>query len=202
MEFDIIHRKDRFIITSIEIIDELGIQGLSTREISRRQGVAEATLFKHYKSKNKLIIAVLEYFSQFDADIFQSTKLKEKTLTPVEAITYMITVYAEYYENYPAITSIMHIFDVLKNEPELMEKVKEIFNTRTSFMKQLVEDAQKDGKIVSDIDSENFSDLIWGSCREISLKWRIGGQEFPLKDRMLSALKMLLDAFQPALDAE
>jgi AcrR family transcriptional regulator len=194
MVTDLLHRKERLIITTVEIIDELGIQGLSTREIAKRQGVSEATIFRHYNSKNELLAAVLEYFSKFDNDIFLSAKLKK--LAPKEAIVFVIASFSEYYENYPAITSIMQVFDVLRNELELSEKVKVILYNRTNFIKQLIEDAQKAGEMSSEIDSENLSDVIWGFCREICLKWRIGGQEFSLKERTLSTLGMLLSAFR------
>ena len=107
MRESILHRKERLIITAIEVIDELGIQGLSTREIARRQDVSEATLFRHYKNKNELLLGVLDHFSKFDNEILQSAKLKN--LSAEEAIVYFITSTVEYYENYPAITSIMQI---------------------------------------------------------------------------------------------
>ncbi|EHQ89992.1 TetR/AcrR family transcriptional regulator [Desulfosporosinus youngiae] len=188
-----LHRKDRLVITTIEIIDQLGIQGLSTREIARRQGVSEATLFRHFKSKNQLLLVVLEDFSKFDIDIYQSIKLKE--LRPKESITYLIRAYAEYYESYPAITSIMQVFDVLRHESELTDRVKSILNDRSSFMKQLIEEAQKAGEISPDMDSKNLADVIWGLCREICLTWRLNGQSYSLKERTLSTLEMVLKAF-------
>ncbi len=191
---DYLHRKDRLLITTVEIIDELGIQGLSTREIAKRQGVSEATLFRHYKSKNELLIAVLDYFSQFDGDIFNSTKLK--SLRPTEAIYYFIGATAEYYENYPAITSIMQLMDVLRYEAELSDKVNEIYENRISIIKQLIIDAQLSGEIRSDIDSENLSVMISGFCREICLKWRLEDRKFSLKQRTLSALDIFLDLFK------
>lgn len=187
----ILHRKDRIIISTIEIIDDLGIQGLSTREIARRQDVSDATLFRHFKSKNDLLIAVLDYFCKFDADIFQSTILKG--LDPKDAIIYYITSHTEYYENYPAITSILQILDVLRYEPELTDKVKDILSTRTNHLKQLVENAQKTGDICTEEDSENLADLISGFCREICLKWRINGRNFSLKERTLSTLEIVLN---------
>lgn len=192
MENNILHRKEKLIITTIEIIDELGIQGLSTREIARRQGVSEATLFRHYKSKNELLSAVLDYFSQFDEDIFLSTRMK--SLAPKEAITYLIKLYSEYYENYPAITSIMQVFDVLRCEPVLTEKVKGILNNRYRFIKQLVQDAQKNNEINPHADSEDVADIINGFCREICLKWRWDDRVFSLSERTLSALHMFLEA--------
>ncbi|HHV08857.1 MAG TPA: TetR/AcrR family transcriptional regulator [Clostridiales bacterium] len=190
MKNDILHRKDRLIITAIEIIDELGIQGLSTREIAKRQDVSEATLFRHYKSKNELLIAVLNYFSQFDEDIFLSTKLKN--IKPVEAVIFLISSSVEYYENYPAITSIMQALDVLSYETELNEKVKAIINHRFQVVKSLVEDGQKSGDLRSDVDSDSIAELICGSCREICLLWRINGRNFSLKDKTLSTIRTLM----------
>jgi AcrR family transcriptional regulator len=192
MENGILHRKERLIITTIEIIDELGIQGLSTREIARRQGVSEATLFRHYKSKNELLSAVLDYFSQFDDDIFLSTSLKK--LKPIDAIIFLITSYSEYYENYPAITSIMQVFDVLRCEADLNDKVKSILIKRYSFIKQLIDEAKEKGEFSKVIDSEDAADIINGLCREICLKWRLENRTFSLRDRTLSALRMFIEA--------
>lgn len=192
MDNNILHRKERLILTTIEIIDDLGIQGLSTREIARRQNISEATLFRHFKSKNDLLLAVLEYYSKFDTDIFESVKLKYGD--PREAIIYMVSSYMEYYQNYPAITSIMQLFDVLGRESELTCKVKDILKSRNSFIKQLVEEAQKAGEINSLIDSESAADMIIGFCRELSLKWRLNDYNFSLRERSLSTIKMLLNA--------
>jgi len=193
MGMNILHRKVRLIITTIEIIDELGIQRLSTREIAKRQGVSEATLFRHFKSKSELLIAVLDYYSQFDSDIFQSAKMKG--LGPRNAIKYFITSLVEYYENYPAITSIMQVLDVLRYDPELVDKVKDVIHIRSGYIKQLVEEAQLAGEISPDVDCDNLADIISGFWREICLKWRLDNQSFSLKDRTLATLEMVLNSF-------
>lgn len=192
MDNNIIHRKERLVITTIEIIDELGIQGLSTREIARRQGVSEATLFRHFKSKNDLLIAVLDYFSQFDSDIYQSTKLRN--LQPKEAIIFFVTSFTEYYENYPAITAILHLSEVLRYDDNLAEKVSEILIRRSTFLVELIEDAKKSGVIQPEVNSEYLADVISGICREISLKWRLD-RSFSFKERTLGTLNLILDTF-------
>lgn len=189
---EILHRKDRFIMTAIEILDELGIQGLSTREIARRQQVSEATLFRHFKNKNDLLVAVLEYFTIFDNDIFESARLKSRDSR--EAIVFMITSFTEYYENYPAITSILQLYDVLKYIPDLTQKIKDIFMKRSQFLKQLIENAQDSKEIRIDVNSEDLTDMINGLCREICLRWRFENRGFSLKEKTLSALEMLLDS--------
>lgn len=189
----ILHRKDRLIITAIEIIDDLGIQGLSTREIAKREGVSEATLFRHYSSKNDLLVAVLNFYSKFDSDIYQTTQLKD--LKPKDAIIFFVSSTVEYYENYPAITAIMMMLDVFRFEPELCDLVTQIVKSHDEYLTRLVEDAQRSGEINSRVNSGYLSEQMNGLCREICLNWRINKQQFSLKERTQASLKMLLDAY-------
>ncbi len=189
----VLHRRERLIITAIQIIDELGIKGLSTREIAKREGVSEATLFRHFKNKNELLLAVLDNFTQFDSDLFQSAQLK--SLNPKESIRYILHSYMEYYESYPAMTAIMQSFDALKYEDELSEKVQAIIKHRSALLKHLVDDAQRLGEIRAGVEGGALVDAMWGLCMFICLRWRIEGQTFSIKEKTLSALELILDAF-------
>jgi len=194
MEPKLLHTKEGLILATIEVISERGLQGLTTKEVAKRQGISESTIFKHYKSKNELIIAVLDHFSQFDQAIFES--LKDKGLKPIEAIKYFVDSYVTYYANYPEITAITHAYEGLMREPELSDKVRSIFNNRTSNIRLLVEEAKSHGEYKVDLDSENLADIIIGLERVITLKWRINNYNFSLKEHTLSALNMLLDVFK------
>jgi AcrR family transcriptional regulator len=187
----ILHRKDRLIISTIDLLDKLGIQGLSTREIAKLEEVSEATLFRHYKNKNDLLIAVLDYFSQFDADLFQTAKMKN--LGPKEAILFLINSTVEYYENYPAITAITQLFDILRYEPDLTDKVNSIMNNYNAHIREFVLEAQNSGTLIS-ADPDSIVAMISGLCRENCLRWRLEGKCFLLKERTMSSLKILLDA--------
>ncbi|MDF2592112.1 MAG: transcriptional regulator TetR family [Clostridia bacterium] len=195
MDIKLLHRKDSLILTTVDVMNELGIQGLSTREIAKRQGVSEATLFRHFKSKNELLIAVLDYYSQFDSDIAKSTEMKQ--LSAREAIEFWINSYVEYFENYPAITAINQAYDVLASDEALAVKIKEIFNYRRNMLKTLIDRAKQAGEIKHEIESENLTDIILGHKNYNCLKWRLDNFSFSLKNTTMLTLKMILDAFKP-----
>jgi AcrR family transcriptional regulator len=180
-----IKRKERIILTAIDIINELGFQGLSTKEICRREEVSEGALYKHYQSKDEVILAVLDYYSRFDDDIKQTVEMKK--LSAKEGITYFIARFAEYYENYPAMTSILNSYEVLIHEAYAAHKVEGIFNSRSQYITGLIEKGIKEGEIRNDIDSKSLSDIILGSCHFVALKWRMQGFSFPLKEKILFA---------------
>ena len=200
MAIELLDRKESVILTAIEIIDELGIQKLSTRELAKRQGISEGTLFRHFKTKNHILLAVLDYFTKYDSDIFDSVKLKK--LKPKEAITFFVDSYVTYYENYPAITAMTQIYAVLSYENDLTHKINNLLDDRKKFLRQVIEDGQKAGEIRPDSDSDVLADIIIGTCGTICLTWRMGGRKFPLRDKTLLALKMVLEAFSPITERQ
>jgi AcrR family transcriptional regulator len=193
MENMVLDRKDAIISTAIDIIDEYGIQGLSTREVAKRQGVSEGTVFKHFKTKNGLILAVLDQFSMFDNEIILTIKMKN--LKPVDAIYFFANAYAEYYENYSAITAITEGYDALAYDPELSVKIKGIFAGRLLYIKSLIEEAQHYGEIQPEADSDDLAAVVSGIFRSVCIQWRFSNRNFPFKEHTMRTLKMVLDAF-------
>ncbi len=193
MKLKILHTREKLILATIDVINELGIQGFSTKEVTKRIGVSSGTLFKHFRTKNDLLVAVLSYYSQYDNDIIESIKLKK--LGPKDAIIYYINRYAEYYENYPAITAITQSYDILTCDPDLEGYIKLIAFNRSNFLKTMIESAQKSGEIRADIKSEILADIINGLHKEICLKWRLNKYSFSLRDKTISALEAVLEAF-------
>lgn len=189
-----LHRKESVVLTAMEIIDELGLENLSTREIARRQEISEGTLFKHFRTKNEIILAILDQYAQYDADIISSIRLKK--LPPKEAILYFVSVFSEHFEHDPAISAISQLFEVLRYKPELAERIKQIFHIRTQFITEMVEAGQQNGELC-EVDGEGLADIIFGILGTFSLKWRLTGKNFPLKEKTVNTLTMILEAFTP-----
>jgi AcrR family transcriptional regulator len=189
----LLHRRESIIISTIETLNEVGLQNLSTKLIAKREGVSEGTLFRHFKNKTEIMIAVIDHFSQFDNAIIEASK--NRKLSPIETIRYYICSYAEYYENYPAITVVIQAYDSLMCDPELSDRVRTIINNRSDFILKAIKEGQKNGTIKADINSELLEDLITGGTRDICLKWRMAKYKFSIKERTLAMLDMLLDVF-------
>ncbi|MRN54030.1 TetR/AcrR family transcriptional regulator [Paenibacillus monticola] len=189
----LIHTKEGLVLSTIEVINDIGINNLSIRKVAMQQGVSEGAIFRHYKSKNELLLAVLDYFSKYDSDVFVTVQLNK--LTATESIHYCFNTYATYYENYSAITAITQIYEVLRYEPELRTKIDSLIANRMNFMKGLIDDAITNNEIAPYVNSEQLATMMWGYFREICMQWRMSGLAFSLRDRVHEATSMFLDAF-------
>jgi AcrR family transcriptional regulator len=185
-----IPRKDRIILSAIDIIDELGIQGLSTKELASREDIAESALYRHFRSKDQIIEAVVEYFGRYDESIF-NTAAKMKVPSK-QKVVYYLKSYAEYYENYPAITAILHSYEVLRHEPAIEEKIRSILQSRMRNLIQLVKEAQREGQISCYHTAEELSNIITGYFLVVILDWRMDGCSYSLKKKMLDTFEKML----------
>lgn len=193
MGISLLHRRESIIISTIETLNEVGLQNLSTKLIAKREGVSEGTLFRHFKNKTEIMIAVIDHFSQFDNAIIETSI--NRRLSPIDTIRQFVCSYSEYYENYPAITAVIEIYDSLMSDSKLADKVRDVITKRSDFMLKTIKEAQENGTIKANISSELLEDLITGGRREICLKWRMAKFNFSIKDRTLAMLDMLLEVF-------
>ncbi|MCT8977418.1 TetR/AcrR family transcriptional regulator [Clostridium sp. CX1] len=184
-----ISRRERIILGAVEIIDRLGLQGLSTKELAKNQGVTEGALYKHFKSKDEIILAVIEYYSHYDDVIIETIKIKE--LKSKEAIRFFIQSFAQYYENYPAITAIYNSYEFFRQNNDAFEKIKSISNSRSNFIAELVEEGKKSGEFSIELDGEMLSAVILGLFRETVMKWRMNECKFSLQEKVSSTLEMV-----------
>ncbi|PKM49558.1 MAG: TetR/AcrR family transcriptional regulator [Firmicutes bacterium HGW-Firmicutes-7] len=192
MQLTLLHRKESIVFTTIDVMNEYGVQALSTREVARREGITEGAIFKHFPRKKDLLIAVLDYFTKCDEEIFN--EIIENKLMSKDAIICFVDIYTTYYQNYPAITSIAQALDEMRCNPELEDKVKNILNNRLEFMIVLIEQGQVNGYISKDTDKVTLADIIIGTLQGICLRWRFENYQFSLKANSLQATQMIIDA--------
>jgi AcrR family transcriptional regulator len=57
-ENEMTEKQRRIVTAAIELFGEKGYASASTKEIARRAGVAEGTIFKHYATKKELLLSV------------------------------------------------------------------------------------------------------------------------------------------------
>lgn len=184
-------RKDSIVFSAVDIINDLGLHELSIRELAARQGVSEPALYRHFKSKQDIILAVLDYYSRYDSMIIKS--VEEKKLGAKESILFYVNSFCEYYESYPAITAITLAYDILKYDPVVKVKIEFIRKTRVNALSNVIEGGKQKGEFSSNIDSKDFAHIILGTGMYYLLDWRMNKYNFSFKDKLVNVVKALLE---------
>lgn len=190
MDKSFLKRKQSFIITAIQILDELGVTGLTTREIAKREGVTEPALYRQFKSKDEVIVALIEELSKYDEYIINT--VQENEMGFMEGILYYAKVYAEYYQGYSQIVSVIYAIDYYKNNSEAKKKMETMFERRYNFLKNFIEKAKERNEISFEISSDQLADIISGTIHSITYFWKNTDSSQNLKEKIENALKFIL----------
>lgn len=184
-------RKEKITITSIQILDEKGIKGLTTREIASRQNITEPAIYRHFSSKKKIILSIIEKFKIFD-ELISSTIIENK-MAPLDALKYYIESFSKYYENYPEITTIMFSLDVYGYDEDLKDEMFDTFSQRDKLIKDIIEEGQKKNlfteKISSKYISEMIIDILWGTIK----RWKLNGCKTDLTPQVMEKLNWFIE---------
>lgn len=193
MQKSLIKRRESIIVSTIQTLNEVGLQNLSTKMIANQEGVSEGTLFRHFKTKTDIMLAVVDHFSQYDDAIIETCV--KKNFSPLEAIRYFYNAYAEYYQNYPEITVVIQAYDSLMCDEELAEKVSAIIYKRANFIIKTIQAAKDQNLIGAHMDPVLLENILTGGSKEICLKWRMERYCFSIKEKTAEMVDTIISGF-------
>lgn len=189
----LIKRHESIIVSTIQTLNAVGLQNLSTKLIAKQEGVSEGTLFRHFKTKTDIMLAVVDHFSQYDDAIIETCR--QKKFSPLEAIRYFYNAYAEYYQNYPEITVVVQAYDSLMCDAELSEKVSSIIYKRSDFITKTIKEAIDQKIVRTNLDPTVLENILTGGSKEICLKWRMSKYNFSIKEKTAEMVDLILSGF-------
>ena len=188
-------RKENIILTAVEIMEESGVAQVTIREIARRQGVSEAAIYRHFQSKEEIILGVLERFAAFDRQIMETILAQKMGFAP--AVIFYCHRLAEYYENYPAMVSVLLCSDLFYHEEQAARKWEEIHRHRFDFLIRLAKDALASGRVTDGWQAEDLADLVTGFLKERTRRWKADSFAFSLAASIAGSIQQLLACIAP-----
>ena len=172
-------RQTQIIEASINIIAELGIQGLTIKNLSKAIGISEPGIYRHFDSKTDILIAILDNFKNNSTEFIK--KLKNSKENSITKINNIFINHFNLFSNNPAFVSVIFAEEIFKNEKILTKKIIGILQANENLISSIIETGQKNNEIRTDIDVKYLTVIIMGSLRLIVKKWELSNYSFNLK---------------------
>jgi len=190
MKTELSERQKEIINASFELIAESGIQSLTIKNLSKKIGLVESAIYRHYESKTQIIIALL------DAICEQTKYVNEKEVDSIfEFIEEKLENHFHTFQENPALVSVVFAEDLFQNEPELVEKTRNKLVKSISAMSDIIQKGQQRGEIRTDIDAGIISVMINGGIRMLVKQWRMSDYSFNLTSmgkKLIESYKLML----------
>ena len=145
-------RQQQILDTTLEIIAEKGVGGVSTAEIAQRVGIVPSALYRHFESKEALIDALLDRTHMI---LFENVrKMTLKKSDPKEDLKSLFLLHLEFIRKNPGMPKLVFSDAAVFGSPERKEKVLSIVKNYMNKLTEIAEKGRRDGDFLQDISPE------------------------------------------------
>jgi AcrR family transcriptional regulator len=127
--------------TVAELFVEHGAEGVTFEQISKRSGLARATIYRRWKNKNELLVAALRHYrTQNEQDLHVLLQI-----SPHEAIDYLTKIFIETVTRPENPKLLSRLAGSVHTDPELMALYRESIHPMWDAISKPLETARKSG---------------------------------------------------------
>jgi TetR/AcrR family transcriptional regulator, fatty acid metabolism regulator protein len=173
-------RQLEIVEAALELIAEKGIQGFTIKNLSKKIGVTEPAIYRHFENKVEILIAILNTFKENTSKLFQNELNND--LRPIEKISHLFNKHFETFTTNPSLVSVIFSEEVFRNEPQLIEKIVEVIEKNGEILHEIISNGQQLGEIRKDIPANHLAIMTMGSLRLFVKHWQFADKQFSLQE--------------------
>ncbi len=182
-------RQQQIIDESIKLIDGRGIQGFTIKNLSKKVGISEPGIYRHFDSKFAILSSILDSFKE---NIFESpNELKYESATPMEKLRLFSDRIFDLFTANPSLITVIFSEEIYQNERRLSDRIIEIQSHNETLIKSFLIELRQKNMLPEHVNIDSFILMYFGSIRLLAKKWKISGYTFNLKekgDQLVTAL--------------
>jgi AcrR family transcriptional regulator len=134
--------RERILDTAYELFSQRGIQAVGVDEVIERAGVAKATLYRHFPSKDELVLAFLKQREQRWTRDWVEAEARRRGSTPEEQLLSIFDAFDEWFrrDDFEGCSFINVLLELPQAHPASRASVRHLENIR-SLVRQLADEA-------------------------------------------------------------
>lgn len=186
-------RREEILAVTLSILAEEGLHAWTTRAVAERIGVSEATIFRHFESKEEILT---EAVRQQIRAMRQRAETYEGTGDAWERAGGLVLHILDFVESTGGAPLIVLTGQAVRIQPSLRQEAMKTIGTIRGKLAGLFAEAIRKARPRREVDSSVLADLAIAVGQSAGLRWLISGRRHPLKGRaaeMLRALRHILD---------
>jgi AcrR family transcriptional regulator len=186
-------RQQEIIETALGLINEKGIQGLTIKNLSKRLGITEPAIYRHFENKIQILIALLDLLKKNTSVIFEAELNSDET-----AVLKVARLFEKHFKSFaemPSLASVVFSEEMFRNEEKLTDKISEVIEANNKTLLTILKQGQQNNEIRSDIEAEHLVIFIMGALRLFVKKWQFAKFNFNLQKegkKLIQSVKLII----------
>lgn len=173
-------RRAEIIQSSLELASEVGIAKVSTQAIADRVGIAQATVFRHFKTRNDIFRAVLEFVS---GNVFKALEGQMLSKNPADVrLKNFIGRHLALVSKMKGVPRILFSDRLHVEDPELKKTVQAIVTKLTGNISMLIKDGIEEGVFDESANPDQMARMVVTLVQGSIVRWSIFDFNYKLTD--------------------
>lgn len=191
-------RQNEIIEGSLALMAAHGMEGLTYRNLSERFGISVPAFYRHFPSKNDILLAIMEYMEEISLDLFMSAEAEGTD--PLDRLRLVLTGYARLFSDNSGLAEVLFPDRIGESKHELVDSVLHFMGENERRLTALLADGQDVGLVRADISASRWALLLMASLRLAVTRWRLRRRETDLVKEIVALwadLELVLRPLRP-----
>jgi len=145
-------RKQQLIGVAVQVFARGGYSGTTTAEIARAAGVTEPILYRHFKNKAELFVAIVHSVSRSTVEHFEELIAGETD--PIRRVRKVCAAIPDHIRRHADEYHVLHGALTTSRDRKVVEVIKEHYAAMHNFFRQLVKHGQDAGAFRTKMDAK------------------------------------------------
>ncbi len=195
LHMELSDRQLEIIETAGKILASSGLSGLTTKNLAREIGFSEAALYRHFASKEEIILALLRFLH---ADMDQRLRnVYRADQDPVANFRALFESQFRFFSRNPHFVVAVFSDGLLEESESINQAILKLMQVKMNYLMPIITQGQQQGIFTQALGSEELIHIIMGSFRLQMYKWRIANFKFDILRQGKYMLEALLTLLKP-----
>jgi AcrR family transcriptional regulator len=182
-------RREQIAEAALCLVADQGLRRLSVAAVARRGGVVPSGIYRHFKSKDEILAAVLDRIEQ--RLLANVRAAREENADPVECLKGVLMRHIRFIREGRAIPRMIFSDDVHFGNPSRRQRVLQIFTHYTDAVGEIVRLGQSQGRIRPELDVQTVTMMLFGIVVPAGILWHLTDGGFDVTRHAQRAWQLL-----------
>ncbi len=189
-------RRQQIAEAALTLVANRGLNRLSVAAVARRVGLVPSGIYRHFKSKEEILLAVLD---RMEARLVENVRAAcEESPDPMERLHGLLTRHIRMIREGRAIPRIIFSDEAHDGQPLRKARVRKMLENCLGDIGAMIRQGQQEGRIRAEVDPGTAALLFLGIVVPAGIAWHLTDGDFDVTRHAKRAWEM----YRRAIDAE
>lgn len=186
-------RREQIVAAALACLATTPLERVTTREIAAAVGLSQPALFRHFRSREAILVAAAETVkAALEAEV-EAVLVSDDT--PIGRCLALARALAAYVERHPGLPRLLFA-DLALDAPDLRRAVSHLVDMQRTFVAELLRQARERGELREGVSPQAAAELFVGMMQGLALRPGPGAR--PLGERLVPVLHVWRGAVEAA----